>query len=382
MKYSVLLPTRNGGPFLENCIRSILEQNYADMELVISDNANTDNTADIVRSFTGDPRVRVLRLETPVSVTDNWNNALKGSSGDYVLMMGDDDYLLPGYFLRMDDLLAKYNQPDCVVHNAYSYVAPGSIGGNQTGYYSESHFEFASDMAVEGLLTSEQRFGIVRDMFDFKVRIPLNMQTTLVARKAFSKVGGGLFQKPFPDHYALNALLLTASNWVFSPEKLLVVGVSPKSFGHYVYSNKQASGLSYLGIDANFPGRLPGNELMNGMHVWLDLLKQNYATQLQGVDINRAGYVRRQFYSWFLQRKLGAINARDIVRNFSLLEFTDWLGLAATVFDKASWLRLKRVLLADSKKSGAEVQWHSLQPLDGVTDIRQFDHWLARRKVI
>ena len=43
MKFSVLLPTRNGGDFLKNTIRSMLEQDHDDFELVISDNANTDD---------------------------------------------------------------------------------------------------------------------------------------------------------------------------------------------------------------------------------------------------------------------------------------------------------------------------------------------------
>ncbi len=61
MKFSVLLPTRNGGPFLANCIRSILDQGYDDLELAISDNANTDKTPQIIRAFSGDPRVMILR---------------------------------------------------------------------------------------------------------------------------------------------------------------------------------------------------------------------------------------------------------------------------------------------------------------------------------
>jgi hypothetical protein len=166
---------------------------------------------------------------------------------------------------------------------------------------------------------------------------------------------------------------------VFLPEKPLVVGVSPKSFGHYIYSNKQASGLSYLGINADFPGRLPGNELLNGMHVWLVLLKQNYPELLKDVEIDRAGYVRRQFYAWFMQRKLGTITTGDLMRNLGLLSFADWLALAATAFDKDSWVRLIRVLSLDSNKSSAEAQWNSLLPLKGITDIRQFEHWLAKR---
>src|SRR5688572_20083702 len=100
MKFSVLLPTRNGGPYLENCIHSILGQGYDDLELIISDNANTDKTPEIIAQYAADPRVKILRLEEPISVTDNWNNALFSASGDYIMMMGDDDLLLPGYFVR------------------------------------------------------------------------------------------------------------------------------------------------------------------------------------------------------------------------------------------------------------------------------------------
>jgi len=205
------------------------------------------------------------------------------------------------------------------------------------------------------------------------------MQTTLVSRKVFNLVNDGLFQQPFPDHYALNSLLLVATNWIFSPEKLLVVGVSPKSFGHFVYSNNQASGLSYLGISADFEGRLPGNELLNGMYIWLNLLKENYNTLLNTVVINRAGYVRRQLYAWFMQIKLGAIKFQDLFHNLSLLSISDWLGLALTVIDVVSWKRLLKMTVLDSKKSGAESQWHSLRPLAGITDIRQFSDWLSQR---
>ncbi len=378
MKFSVLLPTRNGGRFLKNCICSILDQNYSELELVISDNANTDETPQIIHAFADDKRLKALRLEKPVSVTDNWNNALNASSGDYILMMGDDDYLLPGYFHKMEAILDKYSRPDCVVHNAYSYVAPGSIGDNKQSFYSEAHFQFGPDFVQEHKLGSEQRFSIVRDIFRFKVRIPLNMQTTLIGRRALGSIRGGVFQPPFPDHYALNSLLLTAENWVFSPEKLLVVGVSPKSFGHYVYSNRQGSGLDYLGITADFKGRLPGNELMNGMHVWLNLLKRNYPELLKDVEVDRAGYVRRQVYAWYMQYKLGAITAGDFLRSFGLLSFSDRVRLLTSVTDKASWKRLLRVLSL-GRKSDAETLWHGLQPLEGIADIQGFAQWLAGR---
>ena len=58
MKFSVLLPTRNGAKYLQTCIESVLNQQFQDMELIVSDNANTDNTAEIVKSFTSDNRLK------------------------------------------------------------------------------------------------------------------------------------------------------------------------------------------------------------------------------------------------------------------------------------------------------------------------------------
>ena len=100
MKLSVLLPTRNGGALLHDCVKSVLDQSYEGMELVVSDNASADETRDVLASF-DDARLRVVRLDEPIPVTDNWNNALAESAGDYLLLIGDDDYLLPGYCERI-----------------------------------------------------------------------------------------------------------------------------------------------------------------------------------------------------------------------------------------------------------------------------------------
>jgi glycosyltransferase involved in cell wall biosynthesis len=375
MKYSVLLPTRNGGKFLRNCIESILSQDYDDFELVISDNANVDETPAIVAEYSGDERVKTLRLDTTVSVTENWNAAYRASSGDYVLMMGDDDFLLPGYFTAMDAILERHAQPDCVVYNGYSFVAPGAIANDPRSFYSPHHFRFGPDLQVEQELTSRHKLGIVKDMFRWTVRIPLNMQTTLVARRAAERIKGGFFQPPFPDHYALNALLLGDARWVFSPERLVIVGVSPKSFGHYAYSNQHGAGLAYLGIATNFPGQLPGSPLINGMHVWLDRLLENYPAQLTGVTIDRPGYVRRQVYNWLLERRFGGLTTAGFMRRFGLLSVQDWVRLAATAFDLESWRRLGGMLLR--RKGAAQTQWAGLRPLSEIANIKQFGDWIA-----
>ncbi|MEQ1591150.1 MAG: glycosyltransferase family 2 protein [Thiobacillaceae bacterium] len=378
MKFSVLLPTRHGGPFLENCIRSILEQDHDDFELVISDNANTDATPDIIRGFSGDSRLKVMRQTTPISVSENWTAALQASSGDYVLMMGDDDYLLPAALRRLDEALVRHAEPDCILYNGYSYVSPNAISDNPASYWTPEHYHYGSDFGKESVLEQSQRRGIVRDMFRFRQRIPLNMQTTLFARRAIERECGSVFHAPFPDHYLLNALLIAAGKWVYLPERLVVVGVSPKSFGHYFYSQTAGAGLAYLGISTHFPGALPGSELLNGMYVWLLDLKARYPEELKGIEIDQRGYVRRQVYSWLLQRRYGGISTSDLASRFASLSVDNWARLLATVIDGESWLRLGR-LLRLRRKSQAETLWHGLIPLPEISDIREFAEWLQRQ---
>jgi len=377
MKFSVLLPTRNGGRFLRDCISSILEEPYEDLELIVSDNANTDETHEVIRSFGDDRRLKVLRLEKAVSVTDNWNHALKASLGDYFLMMGDDDCLLAGYFKRMEDILKKYDNPDCVIYNAFTFIAPDSINSNKRSYYKRVHFKFGPDFKEEGLMPPEMRFSIVQDMYRFRVRIPLNMQTTLVSRKAAACVQGGIFHPPFPDHYALNVLLLNAERWIYLPENLLIVGVSPKSFGHFVYSNQQEKGLNYLGIESDFKDRLPGNELINHMHVWLSLLKTNYQNKLKGIEISRSNYVRRQVYHWYMQYKFRAICLWDLRERLSKLSPGDWMGLFGVIIDRESWVRLLR-MIKSRKSNNIQKILFGLSPLDNISSIKDFKNWVVK----
>lgn len=378
MKFSVLLPTRNGGPFLENCIRSILEQDHDDFELVISDNANTDATPGIIRGFSGDRRLKVIRQTTPISVSENWTAALQASSGSYVLMMGDDDYLLPGALRRLDEVLARHGEPDCILYNGFSYVSPNAISDNPASYWAQAHYHYGPDFGKEAVLERTHRLSIVNDMFHFRQRIPLNMQTTLFARRAIEKECGSVFQAPFPDHYLLNALLIAADKWVYLPERLVVVGVSPKSFGHYFYSQNAGAGLAYLGISTHFQGALPGSELLNGMCAWLLDLKSRYPEELKGIKIDQRGYVRRQVYSWLLQRRYGGISSGELASRFANLSIGNWARLLATAIDGESWRRLGR-LLRLRRKSQAETLWHGLMPLPEIANIREFAGWLQRQ---
>tara|TARA_B110000259_G_scaffold75291_1_gene88526 strand:- start:10412 stop:11557 length:1146 start_codon:yes stop_codon:yes gene_type:complete len=344
MKFSVLLPTRNGGKYLKSCIESVLSQDYKDMELIVFDNANTDNTAEVVNSYSNDKRLKYYRIDSVVSVTDNWNNALKKSSGDYVLMMGDDDFLLPGYFDTLDKIIKENDFPDGISYFGYSFIYPDAVD-NTVGYYSDPHYDYEKKLIDSGKTTKNQLKSIVYDMFKFKNRVPLNTLPHIWSRKVINRVDGELFRPPYPDHFALNAIFLKANTWVFSKKKLYIIGVTPKSYGHYVFSdNDQKGGEDYLGISGDFPGQLPGSALINNMYVWLQLLKDNYPDYLGDVQISRNGYVRHQLHYWISQYRHGSIERKDLFHLIGLLTLKDKLGLISAIWDKRSILALYAML--------------------------------------
>ena len=381
MKFSVLLPTRNGGKYLKSCIESVLSQDYKDMELIVFDNANTDNTAEVVNSYSNDKRLKYYRTDSVVSVTDNWNNALKKSSGDYVLMMGDDDFLLPGYFDTLDKTIKENDFPDGISYFGYSFIYPDAVD-NSMGYYSDPHYDYEKKLINSGKTTKNQLKSIVYDMFKFKNRVPLNTLPHIWSRKVINRVDGELFRPPYPDHFALNAIFLKANTWVFSKKKLYIIGVTPKSYGHYVFSdNDQKGGEDYLGISGDFPGQLPGSALINNMYVWLQLLKDNYPDYLGGVQISRNGYVRHQLHYWISQYRHGSIERKDLFHRLGLLTLKDKLGLISAIWDKRSILALY-AMLKMRNPSKIDTFYYGPQQVKGILTSSDLYNKVIRKKIL
>ena len=91
---SVALPVRNGAPFVEDAVRSILDQTHRELELVVCDNHSTDATAEILASF-ADARLRVVRPPQPLPMALSHRFAVERTSSRLVAIMGADDLARP-----------------------------------------------------------------------------------------------------------------------------------------------------------------------------------------------------------------------------------------------------------------------------------------------
>jgi hypothetical protein len=351
------------------------------MELIVGDNANVDETKDVLASFAGDERLRVVTLDNPLPVADSWNAVLEAARGEYVLLLGDDDALLPSYFARVDAFLRAYGDPDCLSYNAYAYVAPDAIVGDRSSHYKDPAYHFGSEIGDDPL-PLELRQEMVAQMFrslTFTFGIPTNLQMTIVKSRAIDRLENGLFQPPFPDLYGLGALLLRAETWAVARAKLVIVGASPKSFWRFIYSHEHVDGLRYLGNDTapSFPGRLPGNELLNTTVAWLLRLKADYGADLRAVEVNRGAYVLRQAWAWYRQASVGHISKKELASRLRGLPVDDWRHLAGAAVEGEN-----------IRAAGKAARFHwlrgtppvdELRPLPDIRTIGDFADWLGSR---
>ena len=103
---SIGLPVRNGQRYVAQAVESILAQTFGDFELIISDNASTDDTEEICRRYAAqDPRVRYYRQTHNVGGAANFNRTFELATGRYFKWAAHDDLIEPSYLEKCVEVL-------------------------------------------------------------------------------------------------------------------------------------------------------------------------------------------------------------------------------------------------------------------------------------
>ena len=93
-KVSVIIPTYNRSHLVGRAIQSVLNQTFTDFELIIVDDASTDNTKEVVESFNA-PRIRYIRHEQNKGGGATRNTGIEAAYGEYIAFLDSDDEWLP-----------------------------------------------------------------------------------------------------------------------------------------------------------------------------------------------------------------------------------------------------------------------------------------------
>jgi len=248
IKFSVLIPTKNRLELLKFAINSVLKQTYSNWEIIISDNCSDEDIKSYIDSINNN-KIKYMRQDTPISVTTNWNVANNVACGDYTIMLGDDDALLPDFFEKCIQYIQKYNCPELLNFGAYIYMQPNvsPMFPNGDLYDSTKNSEYMNKKTEPFCPSIEERLHLIQSSLNFEYKFGFNMQFFLYSRTLFVKLlkYGNFYEPPYPDYYTANMLMAVASEVVVIPENFLVIGITPKSYGYYYQNNKEKEGMAF-----------------------------------------------------------------------------------------------------------------------------------------
>jgi glycosyltransferase involved in cell wall biosynthesis len=208
--FSIFLPVRNGWPYVQDCVESILGQTYPHFELNILDNQSTDNTMPWLKTLT-DNRIRLWSSTSSLSIEDSWARVKDLSKREFMTLIGHDDTLDASFLATTKALIDRH--PDANLYQTGSRLINSdgkTIRACRAAPQRETAAEYLS-----------ARLTFQRDIFG----------TGYVIRSADYDRLGGIpgFEKLFFADDALWLSLLHGSYKASDPGQHFSVRIHPKS---------------------------------------------------------------------------------------------------------------------------------------------------------
>src|SRR5689334_4902408 len=113
---SIIITSYNRAHWIGRAIESALCQDYANLEIIISDNCSTDDSDQVIRKYCDDPRIRYSRNSTNIGMLPNFEKAFFTlAKGEYITAVSSDDYLInPSFITKAIAIFNRYKDVSVV----------------------------------------------------------------------------------------------------------------------------------------------------------------------------------------------------------------------------------------------------------------------------
>ena len=249
--FSIVIPTHNRLSLLMDAVATVINQKYSDWELIVFDNASTEDIFTFINSLS-EQRIHYIRSDDFLPVTDSWNQAISYAEGDYVTFLGDDDGLIPDYFEKIDRLINEHSNPDIVYSAIYQFFHPGVAPWEPEGYVSKLQNGFFFENRHAPFKMSKQDAAkAVNGSLNLRRNYTFNIQAFTFSRKILERLSmdGPIFRSPFPDYYLANVVMAKSNSILVNPDPLSIAGVSKASYGYTLFNDKEETGAEILNTD-------------------------------------------------------------------------------------------------------------------------------------
>jgi len=227
-KVSIIIPSRDRAIYLEHSLKTATDIKDPNIEILISDNASIDHTKDLAMNC-ADPRVRYVNTGKRVSMRQNFEFAVRQSKGDYLIMMGDDDGMIPGQFPVLRHIL-ETETPETLSWDFRTYGWPIEKNGKSGGLRIAGQDCFGTPFQIDAATRLNQL-----EAGEIANNIPLPALYHGCMSRAFlekiSSLGAPIFRARSPDLYISFRALQAGGNFWHIHHPLSINGFSPASTG-------------------------------------------------------------------------------------------------------------------------------------------------------
>jgi len=130
---SICIPTYNGQQYLKQCIDSAVAQSYQDIEVLLIDDASTDNTWELIMSYcSSDKRIKAYRNEKNTGLVGNFNKCLQMAEGKWIKFLLQDDYLKENC---IEIMMAGVSPEDKIAVCKRTFLLDDAMDENKKKYY-------------------------------------------------------------------------------------------------------------------------------------------------------------------------------------------------------------------------------------------------------
>lgn len=241
-KVSIGLPVYNGEKFLRNRLENLLSQTFTDFELIISNNASTDNTRSICEEYLKkDKRIRLFHQKKTIDAEKNFHFVLRQAIGDYFVWAAVDDILTIDFLQKHVDVLESNNNlVGSISKLKWFDELPQNFKNNTNDIKCRDDF---NDTYVKPITGSfEQRvkcyFRFMQDMSVYAVYRTYALQKGIFPNQVFA----------FSATTILNALKYGDLHVVDEVLFYKYAGTAPRYYGKTMWENLRGKDLGILKI--------------------------------------------------------------------------------------------------------------------------------------
>ena len=259
VKYSILIPTFNKFEYLNYTLKSILQNDYEDFEVIVSNDHSTDGTDELLLKIK-DPRVKIIKPPFKLTQAKNYEYLLNFANGEWISILGDDDGVLPNFFQTSDKLIKSH--PNFEIFKYKRAI-----------YYWEDVSDLYGDRVVfyEDLKRREKvknsRLNLIFSLYNLKSAqdLPMIYTSGIVKKSLVQKIKkkskNFFFHSVVPDYYSMIALVMESQQYIFSETPIFWVGVSKKSTGrkrniYFDKNRKQHKGEMDINQNLDLSGKV------------------------------------------------------------------------------------------------------------------------------